>query len=261
MTFCLGMNLADGLVGISDTRVTAGREVTMAKKAATYQGPGFSFFIMNSGLRSIRDKTLLYFEDAFAKQTTVRERLFKVVDLFGAQVRRVAEEDARVLKEGDLTFNIHALIGGQMTSDSRHRLYLVYPEGNWVEVGEDTPYQIIGNSGFGKPILERTLRHTDPLLYAFKLGILAFDATRLCASDVGFPIDLLLYTRGSYQMIEHRYVREELAQISQWWQDRMRTAVDELPSSWVEAAFRKLNAQALGDKPVDVVEAEPLVSG
>jgi putative proteasome-type protease len=249
MTFCLGINLDDGLVGLADTRVVAGRDATMAKKVATYQGPGFSFFIMNSGLRSLRDKTLLYFEDAFARQTEVRDRLFKVVNLFGSQLRRVAAEDAHVLKEVDLSFNIHALIGGQMASESRHRLYLVYPEGNWVEVGQDTPYQIIGNSGFGKPILERSLKHSDPLLYAFKLGILAFDATRLCASDVDFPIDLLLYKRGSFEMIEHRFAREDLAQISSWWQDRMRRAVDELPSTWVEAAFHKLNPEAKDDKP------------
>src|SRR5271165_4134499 len=138
MTFCLGINLEDGLVGLADTRVVAGRDATTAKKVATYQGPGFSFFIMNSGLRSLRDKSLLYFEDAFARRTDVRDRLFKVVNLFGSQMRRVAEEDAKVLKEVDLSFNIHALIGGQMSAESVHRLYLVYPEGNWVEIGEDT---------------------------------------------------------------------------------------------------------------------------
>ena len=64
---------------------------------------------------------------------------------------------------------------------------LVYPEGNWVEIGPDTPYQIIGASGFGKPILERSLQRNDTMPYAFKVGILAFDATRLCAADVDFP--------------------------------------------------------------------------
>jgi putative proteasome-type protease len=125
-------------------------------------------------------------------------------------------------------------------ADSKHRLFLVYPEGNWVEVGPDTPYQIIGNSGFGKPIIERSLSHTDSMLYAFKLGILAFDATRLCAADVDFPLDLLLYRRGSHELIEHRYEREDLRHISNWWQERMRTAINELPSQWIEGAFSKL---------------------
>jgi putative proteasome-type protease len=238
------MYLEEGLVGIADTRVLSGRESMTAKKVATYEGPGFSFFVMNSGLRSLRDKVLLGFEEAFARQTMVRERLFKVANLFGAQVRQVASEDAQALKEADLTFNIYTLIGGQMSADSQHRLFLVYPEGNWVEVGNDTPYQIIGNSGFGKPILERSLNHTDSIRYAFKLGILAFDATRLCASDVDFPIDLLLYRRGSYHIIEHRYARDELAQISRWWQERMRKSVDDLPSAWVEAAYSRLSAPA-----------------
>ena len=153
----------------------------------------------------------------------------------------MAEEETAALEGADLHFNIHSLIGGQMTCDNAHRLYMVYPEGNWVEVGPDTPYQIIGNSGFGKPILERSVTHSDSLLYAFKVGVLAFDATRLCASNVDFPIDVTLYRRGSYELVEHRYQREDLSQISAWWQERMRRAVDELPSPWVEAAFSRLN--------------------
>ena len=86
-----------------------------------------------------------------------------------------------------------------MTGDSAHKLFLVYPEGNWVEIGPDTPYQIIGASGFGKPILERSLTRADSMLYAFKVGLLAFDATRLCAADVDFPMDVILYSRGSFE--------------------------------------------------------------
>src|SRR5580700_3495634 len=204
MTFCLGVTVEEGLVGVADTRVVSGSESLTARKVATYQGPGYSFFIMNSGLRSLRDKVLLCFEEAFSRQISARERLFKLVNLYAAQVRRIATEDAKPLEAADLHFNIHSLIGGQMTSDSAHRLFLIYPEGNWVEVGPDTPYQIIGNSGFGKPILERSLTHSDPILYAFKLGILAFDATRLCAANVDFPLDAVLYTKGKFELVEHR---------------------------------------------------------
>ena len=66
MTFCLGISVEEGLVAISDTRLVAGNECLVARKTATYQGPGFAFFAMHSGLRSLRDKTLLYFEEAFA---------------------------------------------------------------------------------------------------------------------------------------------------------------------------------------------------
>ena len=237
MTFCLGITVDEGLVGIGDTRVVAGNECMVARKTATYQGPGFAFFVMHSGLRSARDKILLYFEEAFARESLTRDRLFRVVNLYAQQVRRVSEEDGEALRNAELKFNAHSLIGGQMSGDSAHRLYLVYPEGNWVEIGPDTPYQIIGNSGFGKPILERSLNPKDSMLYAFKVGILAFDATRLCASNVDFPMDVLLYTRGSFEIVEKRYQRDDLRTISDWWQERMRSAVQDLPSEWIEAAF------------------------
>ena len=131
MTFCLGISVEEGLVGIADTRVLSGNEYLTAKKTATYQGPGFSFFVMTSGLRSLRDKILLYFEEAFARETMARERLYRIVNLYARQVRRVSEEDREPLERADLRFNAFSLIGGQAAEDSTHRLFLVYPEGNW----------------------------------------------------------------------------------------------------------------------------------
>jgi putative proteasome-type protease len=227
-------------VAIADTRLVAGNECLVARKTASYQGPGFAFFVMNSGLRSLRDKILLYFEEAFARDTITRDRLFKVVNLYAQQVRRVADEDHESLRRSELAFNAHAIIGGQMAGDSAHRLYLVYPEGNWVEIGPDTPFQIIGASGFGKPILERSLTRSDSMLYAFKVGLLAFDATRLCAADVDYPMDVILYSRGTFELIEQRYQSDDMRAISNWWQERMRKAVADLPSEWVEAAFARL---------------------
>ncbi len=245
MTFCLGISVEQGLVAIADTRVIAGNECLMARKTASYQGPGFAFFVMNSGLRSLRDKILLYFEEAFARDSQTRDRLFKVVNLYSQQLRRVAVEDREALERAELKFNAYSLIGGQMSGDSAHRLFLVYPEGNWVEIGPDTPYQIIGASGFGKPILERSLHRSDSMLYAFKVGLLAFDATRLCAADVDFPMDVILYARGSYTLVEHRYELDDVSEISNWWQERMRRSVQDLPSEWVEAAFSRLTRDAV----------------
>jgi putative proteasome-type protease len=236
MTFCLGITVEEGLVGIADTRVLSRNESLVAKKVAAYQGPGFAFFVMTSGLRSLRDKVLLCFEEAYARETRARDRLFKIANLYAAQVRRVAEEERQPLLQSGLRYDLYSLIGGQMSADSAHR----------VEIGPDTPYQIIGASGFGKPILERSLTLGDSLLYAFKVGILAFDATRLCAADVDFPIDVLLYTRGSFELVEHRYDRDDLRPISNWWQDRMRHSVQDLPSEWIESAFSKLDAKARG---------------
>src|SRR5271166_757201 len=106
MTFCLGITVDQGLVGIADTRVVAGNECLTARKTASYQGPGFAFFVMNSGLRSLRDKVLLYFEEAFARESNTRDRLYRVVNLYAQQVRRVAREDAESLEKSELNFNL-----------------------------------------------------------------------------------------------------------------------------------------------------------
>jgi putative proteasome-type protease len=240
MTFCLGMRLKDGLIGIADTRITMGTECTTARKVSIYQKDRYSFFLMTSGLRSVRDKALTYFDEYIEENDAEIDRLFKVVNAFGAQVRRVAREDKEALAEGGLPFNIYSLIGGQLENDQEHKLYLLYPQGNWVEISEGTPYHIIGESGYGKPILDRTLKFGDSMQFGFKVGCLAFDSTRISAADVDFPLDVVLYLRDSFQIIEHRYEKADLLEVSNWWQDRLRQSISELPAAWVNDAFSKL---------------------
>jgi putative proteasome-type protease len=109
-----------------------------------------------------------------------------------------------------------------------------------VEIGQGTPYHIIGASGYGKPVLDRTLKYHDPMRFAVKVGCLAFDSTRISAADVDFPIDVVLCVRDSFQIIEHRYQKDDLLELSLWWQERLRQSVNELPSGWIEEAFSKL---------------------
>lgn len=240
MTYCLGIKVEEGLIGIADTRILAGHDCRIAKKTWVWQRDRHTMFVMTSGLRSLRDKVLTNFEEALEGQEGGLDRLFKAVNLFTAEVRRAGEEDRKALEEAGLRFNIHALIGGQFPGDREHKLYLAYPEGNWVEIGYETPFEIIGASGYGKPILERSLNYQDSLRYAFKLGCLSFDSTQICAADVDYPIDVLLYERDSGQIVEHRYEAEDLREISQWWQERLRKSVQELPAEKIERAFAKL---------------------
>lgn len=246
MTFCLSVKVKSGLVGISDTRITSGSECLTARKVTTYQRDGQSLFVMTSGLRSVRDKVLTYFEEDFDGPGAGYDRLFKAVNGFAGQVRRVAEEDKSAIEEGGLTFNLHALVGGQMRADREPKLYLVYPQGNWVEIGSGTPYHIIGASGYGKPVLDRTLKYEDSMELALKVGCLAFDSTRISAADVDFPIDVVLYERDSFRIIEHRFTKEDLAESSRWWQERLRKSVNELPADWMAPALARLSAANSG---------------
>lgn len=243
MTFCLGITLAGGLIGIADTRVVTGTERITSRKLWTSPNPDEPFFLASSGLRSVRDKVVTYFEEALATEPEPLDRVFKVVNLYAQQVRRVADEDRAALAASGFRFDSQTLIGGQLSADPVHRLFLVYPEGNWVEVGQGTPYQIIGETGYGKPILDRTLKYEDSMRFAFKVGCLAFDSTRISAADVDFPIDVVLYVKDSGKLVEHRYAREDLEQVSSWWQERLRSSIDALPAEWIEQAFSKLGSQ------------------
>jgi putative proteasome-type protease len=249
VTFCLGIKVKEGLVGIADTRITSGSEHTTSRKLSVFENGHRSMFLMTSGLRSVRDKALTYFEEMMAERDEAFDKVYKAVNAFAEQIRRVSKEDRQSLEENGLKFNISCLVGGQLSADKEHKLYLLYPEGNWIEVTPGTPYLIIGESGFGKPILVRSLKHEDSMKYALKVGCLAFDSTRISASDVDYPIDVVLYEKDSYRMIEHRFNKDDLSTLTNWWQERLRQSVDDLPSECVEALFQKL-APALDGNPI-----------
>lgn len=169
--------------------------------------------------------------------------------MFAAQIRRVADEDKTALYNAGLIFNLHALVGGQLENDLAHKLYLIYPQGNWVEVSEETPYGIIGESGYGKPLLDRVLRYHTSMDLALKVGFLAFDATRTSSTSVEYPLDLVLYRHDTFDILKHRFQKEDLADISSWWQSRIYDSVEKLPSSWVERLLDALPHRTRSSTP------------
>lgn len=242
MTFCLGITLTDGIVAIADTRITSGRETTTARKMYVRQNKNQSMFIMTSGLRSLRDKTITYFDEALAENEAGFDKLYKAINAFAQQMRRVAKEDKEALQESGLQFDIHCIVGGKLENDDKHKLYMLYPEGNWVEILEGSPYQIIGASGYGKPVLDRTLKHTDSLKHALKVSMLAFDSTRISTADVDYPVDVAVYSTKTQQIHEFRLQKEDLLEISNWWQDRLRNSVNEIPARKVDEILAQINS-------------------
>ena len=140
----------------------------------------------------------------------------------------VDEEDEAILQKAGLSFNLSAIVGGQLEKDKEHKLFLLYPEGNWIEVSEGSPFIIIGNSGYGKPILYRNMKYNTPLDEVLKLGFLAFDSTRVSANDVDFPIDVLLYEKDSFNIVEHTYEKQDLEHISYQWNALLKNSVQRL---------------------------------
>jgi len=240
MTYCLGIKVASGLVAIADTRLTSGTEVSTNKKVSVYQSKKHSIFVMTSGLRSVRDKAITYFKEVLEERDASFNKLYKAVNALGEQVRRVAEEDRQSLNAAGLSFNLFAIVGGQLENDTEHKLFLLYPEGNWVEVGDGSPFIIIGNSGYGKPLLYRSLKFDSSMQDALKIGFLSFDSTRVSSNDVDYPIDVIMYEKDSFQIVEHRFEKDDLDYVGKQWSALLSNSVQKLPMEWMDPVFNKI---------------------
>ena len=119
----------------------------------------------------------------------------------------------------------------ELAADSEPYMYLVYPEGNWIEVDERTPYLTIGATGYGKPILDRALRYTTSMQTALKIAYLSFDSTRFSTSDVGYPFDLTTYTNTERQWRLTTFDYDDLVEQRQWWNRNITTLLQGLPDS------------------------------
>ena len=240
MTYCLGIKVKEGLIAIADTRITTGTDITVKKKIAIVQKEHYSLFIMTSGLRSVRDKAIVYFDELL--DTTEFSKLYQAVNAFGQQVRRVADEDRATLEKAGFKFDLHTIIGGQLKDDEEHKLFLLYPEGNWVELGLGAPFVVIGNSGHGKAILNRILDEDSDMRLALKAGFLSFDSTRVSSNNVDFPIDVALYKKGTFQLVQQRYTQKDMEDISAQWDEELKNALMNIPGEWMDKVFKKLPA-------------------
>jgi putative proteasome-type protease len=237
MTFCAGIRVRDGIVAIADTQIVRGSEQASKQKLTAVIHADDSLFVMTSGLRSIRDKTLIYLDETLRKNPPY-DRLYKVVNLFGESLRRVREEDGDSLAASGMLFNTHAIIGGCLADDDSPQMFYVYPEGNWIEASTDTPYFLIGRTSYGKPILDRLLTYDSSLEAAVSLALLAFDATRTSVTDVDCPIDIAVAPNHSRQAKIIRFTQQDIEATTQWWSQTLRDAIPQMPMTWAEKLFQ-----------------------
>ncbi len=234
MTYCLGITVKEGIVAIADTRITAGNEVYSNKKISIHEINNHSLFIMTAGLRSVRDKAVTYFNQAIEDEEESYDYMFQAATSFGQKLKQVAAEDRETLEKEGYAFNLHAIVGGQMPKDAEHKLFLIFPEGNWIEINDGLKYQIIGNSNYGKPLLNRNLTHETSLKEALKMGFLSFDATQVSANDVDYPIDVVVYEKGSFKAKEVRLYKEDMEAISDDWNEALRQSLARIDEGWMK---------------------------
>lgn len=234
MTYCLGVKLREGLICLSDGRITSGNQVSIARKVSLHGPDDGQVCIMTSGLRSLRDKTIAYLEQDFSDDTLSAANMIEVLDIYTRNLRRVADEDQSALEASQLSFDLTAIIAGQIGDDPSPSMFLIYPEGNWVEVMERTPYISIGATMYGKPIMDRMLDYETSLALGLQVAFLSFDSTRVSTADVGYPLDMLTFTKDQ-RWREIELDGDDVDGIRQWWNDSVtELAANMPPGPWVE---------------------------
>lgn len=234
MTYCLGVKLREGLICLSDGRITSGNQVSIARKVSLHGPDDGQVCIMTSGLRSLRDKTIAYLEQDFSDDTLSAANMIEVLDIYTRSLRRVADEDQSALEASQLSFDLTAIIAGQIGDDPSPSMFLIYPEGNWVEVMERTPYISIGATMYGKPIMDRMLDYETSLALGLQVAFLSFDSTRVSTADVGYPLDMLTFTKDQ-RWREIELDGDDVDGIRQWWNDSVtELAANMPPGPWVE---------------------------
>lgn len=203
MTYCLGILLPAGLVLASDSRSNAGiDQLALVKKLALFDVPGQRVVVILSAGNLATTQAVVtalresagngnYGQDIYCART-----MFDVAMLVGSKLREVISRDASYVQPfGDP--NGTFLVGGQITGEPP-RLFHIYSAGNFVEASDRSRFLQVGETKYGKPILDRTLNDNTSLDEAAKLSLLSFDATMRSNLSVDAPIDLFRYTANSF---------------------------------------------------------------
>ncbi|WP_062211432.1 proteasome-type protease [Aureimonas sp. AU12] len=239
MTYCVGLLLQRGLVFMSDTRTNAGIDnISVVTKLRTWNVPGDRFLcLLSAGNLATTQSTVSLLEErglapSQRKPTLLTQpSMFQTAKVIGETLKEVISFTAESGQEGSSRFSGSFILGGQIKG-GRPRLFMIYPEGNFIEAGPDNPFFQIGEHKYGRPILVRTYEPQMSLEDAVKLLLVSFDSTIKSNLSVGLPIDVQVYETGKLeagyrQRFDHRdpYYR----QISEGWSDSLKTAFDRLP--------------------------------
>ena len=240
MTYCCAIKINAGMVFLSDSRTNAGVDsISTFRKMLVYERPGDRFMVMlSAGNLSITQSVREILQDESVEHLETGEpvtiwnarSMFDAARVLGSAVRRVEERDGPALRQAGLDFNVSLIFGGQIAGEGM-RLFLVYSAGNFIEATPETPYFQIGESKYGKPVLDRVISTTTPLDEAAKCALVSMDSTIKSNLSVGLPLDLVVYQAGALQSdrvicIDHDNPYFQMLHNS--WGERLRQVFDSI---------------------------------
>jgi putative proteasome-type protease len=208
MTYCVAAKLNAGLVFLSDSRTNAGLDhISTFRKMIVYEKAGDRFMVLLSAgnlsiSQSIREilqvEQLKDHEGSEPITIWNAKSMFDAARVLGSAIRRVYDRDAEALKNADVDFNVSLVFGGQIRGENM-RLFQMYSAGNFIEATDETPYFQVGESKYGKPVLDRVLTPATPLAEAAKCVLVSMDSTMKSNLSVGLPLDLVVYEADTYK--------------------------------------------------------------
>ncbi|GKY86544.1 proteasome-type protease [Sinisalibacter aestuarii] len=240
MTYCVGMVLDRGLVFMSDTRTNAGVDnISTFRKMTSWEVPSDRVLTLMSAGNLATTQAVVSLLDERTKARELRDpsilgapSMFQVARMVADTLREVIEEHAEGGQRADSTFHATLILGGQIAG-SPPRMFMIYPEGNFIEAGKDTPFFQIGETKYGRPILVRAYEPDMSFEDAVKLLLVSFDSTVKANLTVGLPFDYHLYEVDSFRLGRQGRIAADdpyYEAISRGWGDALRDALHSLPS-------------------------------
>jgi putative proteasome-type protease len=240
MTYCVAVKTRAGLVFLSDSRTNAGLDqISTFRKMIVYEKAGDRFMtLLSAGNLSISQsvREVLQIEKLVEpgqdEPLTIwnAKSMFDATRVLGAAVRRVYERDAAALRASGVEFNVSMIFGGQIGGEGM-RLFQVYSPGIFIEATDETPYFQIGESKYGKPVLDRVITPNTPLDEAAKCALVSMDSTLKSNLSVGLPLDMVVYQAGSLHTDRIMCIDEHnpyFQMLRSSWGDKLRQMFDSI---------------------------------
>jgi putative proteasome-type protease len=239
MTYCVGLKIDRGLVFMSDTRTNAGMDsISTFKKMHVWEEPGERVIVLMSAGNLATTQAVVSLLDERTKAVGDRHAtlletpsMYQTVRMVGDTVKEVIASSSPTGDKADSYFNASFILGGQIKG-SAPRLFMIYPEGNFIESTDDTPFFQIGETKYGKPIIIRAYEKTMSFAETVKLLLVSFDSTLKSNLSVGLPLDLLFYEKDAYKVsLKKRIAQDDqyYRTISDGWSNALKTAFASLP--------------------------------
>ncbi len=234
MTYCVALKLKDGLVLCSDSRTNAGVDhIASFRKLQVFEKPSERILFLQSAGNLASTQSVISLLQKAVQQHDRHimnvESLFDAAELIGKTVRQVIDRDSG--QNQGIDFGCNILLSGQIKGEEP-RLFHIYPQGNFIEASEDTPYFQIGESKYGKPILDRIITSETPLIQAIQCALISMDSTLRSNLSVGMPLDLISYSADSFINTGIRRLDEQheaFLKLRSAWSEGIKALFNDLP--------------------------------